>query len=83
MPAATEVAVVLRYDSPRVELEVTDDGRVRPLTGSGEQPGLGGHGIEGMRERAGLHQGTLSAGPREAGGWVVSASVRPTRRRES
>jgi signal transduction histidine kinase len=76
---ATEVAVVLRYDSPRVELEVTDDGTGSAAHPAGEQPGLGGHGIEGMRERAGLHQGTLSAGPREAGGWVVSASVCTTR----
>ena len=72
---ATSAAVVLRYENPLVELEVTDDGTVWPRDSSGETNGHGGHGIEGMRERASLHHGTLNAGPCDDGGWVVSATV--------
>ena len=36
-----------------------------------------GHGIDGMRERAALHDGTVSAGPAPGGGWLVSAVLRP------
>lgn len=69
--SATQVRVVLHYADPVVELTVMDDG-------AGVAPsGIGGHGIEGMRERAQLHGGTLRAGPAPAGGWVVSASLRP------
>jgi len=36
-----------------------------------------GHGIEGMRERAALHGGTLHAGPDPdaAEGWLVEATL--------
>jgi signal transduction histidine kinase len=73
---ATKVTIVLRYDSPLIELEVCDDGTGAGDLNDGERPGLGGHGIDGMRERASLHAGTLLAGRREGGGWVVSATVR-------
>jgi len=33
-----------------------------------------GHGLVGMRERAGLFGGTLDAGPAAGGGWRVCAS---------
>jgi signal transduction histidine kinase len=36
----------------------------------------GGHGVTGMRERAAAFGGTLKAGPRAAGGWEVSATLR-------
>jgi signal transduction histidine kinase len=72
---ATRVAIVLRYDGPLVALEVTDDGAGPAAYPDGERRGIGGHGIEGMRERASLHEGTLQAGPREGGGWIVSATV--------
>ncbi|MFD8495454.1 sensor histidine kinase [Amycolatopsis sp. NPDC059657] len=49
-----------------VELAITD-------TGTGSLPGAG-HGIAGMRERARLLGGELSAGP-EPGGWAVRATV--------
>ncbi len=68
--SASEVHVVLRYASPVLELTVTDDG-----TGT-VVPGHGGHGIEGMCERAGLHGGWLHAGPGPGRGWVVSACLR-------
>jgi len=69
--AATTVHVVLRYARPLIELTVQDDG---PGT---VPPGPGGHGIEGMGERASLHGGSISAGPSPGRGWVVSATLRP------
>lgn len=38
-------------------------------------PGAG-RGIEGMRERVGLHGGALEVGPAPGGGWRVAASIR-------
>jgi len=65
--AARHAAVTIAYDQPQVRVQVTDDGAARP-------PDTGrGHGIEGMRERAALHGGTLRAGPNPAGGWLVEA----------
>ena len=72
---ATKVTVELRYDHPVVELEVADDGAGAVAVEAGERTGLGGHGVEGMRERANLHGGTLRAGPVDSGGWVVSVTV--------
>jgi signal transduction histidine kinase len=68
--SATEARVVLSYTRPLIEITVTDDGRGRSI---GD---VGGHGIEGMTERAGLHGGTVEAGPRREGGWSVSATLR-------
>jgi signal transduction histidine kinase len=69
--SATEVHVVLRYAHRAVELTVTDDG---PGTG---RLAPGGHGIEGMRERARLHGGSVRAGPTVGQGWMVRALLRP------
>lgn len=41
----------------------------------GPTPGGHGHGLTGMRERADLLGGTLSAGPDARGGYVVTASL--------
>ncbi|HTZ09267.1 MAG TPA: histidine kinase [Acidimicrobiales bacterium] len=68
--SATSVRVTLRYRHPVVELVVADDG-----TG-GEAGHGGGHGIEGMHERAGLHGGTVTAGPGARRGWEVTATLR-------
>jgi signal transduction histidine kinase len=55
----------------QVRVEVTDDGPgVRALPGPG-----GGHGLAGMRERAGAYGGTLRAGPRPEGGFAVRAEL--------
>jgi signal transduction histidine kinase len=72
---ATSVAVALRRDGARFLVEVRDDG-----TGAGSGPHhtaseTGGRGVLGMRERAELLGGHLSAGPAAGGGFVVSAEI--------
>lgn len=71
--SARQVWVRISYDSPEVNLTVTDDGRPP------RAPRRNGHGIEGMRERAALHGGELQAGPMRDGGWLVSTTLRPDR----
>jgi signal transduction histidine kinase len=59
-----------------VELEYTADTlrlRVRDYGPGAVSPGLDGHGLLGMRERAVMVGGTLSAGPAEGGGFAVEA----------
>lgn len=60
--------VRLRYESAAVELEVTNVGRVP----AAPRPGLG---IVGMRERAAASGGTIEAGPRPRGGYLVRVRV--------
>ena len=62
--------------NPVVNLDVIDDGTAASGQPCPEWPVPGGHGIQGMRERARLHRGTLHAGPRADGGWEVSATIR-------
>jgi signal transduction histidine kinase len=62
--------VVLRYADDALHVEVADDG-VGPVTnGDGA-----GHGLIGMRERVALMGGTLHAGARPGGGFLVSAEL--------
>ncbi|MGH9130683.1 MAG: sensor histidine kinase [Acidimicrobiales bacterium] len=67
-------AISLSYQGSSLILEVTDDGRGTPASGSGSVSGSG-HGISGMRERATSVGGTLDAGPGLNGGWTVRASL--------
>jgi signal transduction histidine kinase len=68
-PVVTEVAVTVTDDMVRVR--VADDG-----DGTGTREGSpGGQGLAGMRERAGLLGGTVQAGPRPGGGWLVAAEL--------
>ena len=47
------------------------------VNGNGWEAGNGGgHGVAGMTERATAFGGTLEAGPRPAGGWEVTATLR-------
>ncbi len=52
----------------RLSIEVTDNGR-------GGDPSGAGYGITGMRERAEMLGGDLSAGPRPGGGFRVAARL--------
>jgi signal transduction histidine kinase len=65
---ASHAEVHLRYWPDELELEVLDDGRGAR---NGNAHRDGGLGLIGMRERAALHGGTLSAGVGPAGGFAV------------
>jgi signal transduction histidine kinase len=60
--------VRLRYGDDSVELEVANTGRAAA-------PTRAGLGIVGMRERAAASGGTLEAGPRARGGYLVRLRV--------
>jgi signal transduction histidine kinase len=66
-PARCTVSVSIEDGSVRVE--VCNDGPVVRLENRA------GHGLIGMRERVAMYGGTFSAGPREAGGFLVSATI--------
>jgi signal transduction histidine kinase len=65
---ASHAEVHLRYWPDELEVEVVDDGR-GAVNGSGHQDG--GLGLIGMRERAALHGGRLTAGAAPGGGFTV------------
>ncbi len=62
--------VTIAYREDRVDVEVSDNGRLPARQSDGR-----GHGLFGMRERVALYGGSFDAGPRETGGFVVSASI--------
>lgn len=63
--------LVARQDGV-VRVRVENDGGAY----DGAAPHLGtGGGIAGMRERAALYGGTLHAGPRNGGGWIVETEL--------
>ena len=62
--------VQFRWLADALEISVSDDGR-----GAAARPAAGGTGLAGMRERATLFGGTLSAGPKRGGGYVVRARL--------
>ncbi len=69
-------SVRLRYDQDELDLQVHDDGNgvATQLTEPDGQRHIG-HGLVGMRERAALHGGRVSAGPRRGGGFAVQARL--------
>ncbi|MEU4829475.1 sensor histidine kinase [Streptosporangium sp. NPDC023615] len=72
----TRATVEVAFGREEVELEIADDGRGAAV------PGIaGGHGLVGMRERAAVYGGTVSAAPRPGGGFRVLARI-PVRRDE-
>jgi signal transduction histidine kinase len=72
--AATRVT--LSYEADQLRLDV-----VNASPPAGRHPGgplpppPGGRGVRGMRERAELYGGRLTAGPRPGGGFVVTAAI--------
>lgn len=69
--SATRATVRLWAEGDAYRLEVVDDG-AGPGTPASE---TGGRGLLGMRERAELLGGHLSAGPAEGGGFRVTATI--------
>jgi signal transduction histidine kinase len=65
---ASDVSVTLARDPRSVTVRVSNDGVHRSV-----KPG--GYGLIGMRERVGALGGTLAAGPDQAGGWSVVATL--------
>ncbi|MGP7960369.1 sensor histidine kinase [Sanguibacter sp. A247] len=64
------VTVVLTWGIESLTLQVSDDGRGASAGGDGA-----GQGLLGMRERATMFGGTLTAGPRPGGGFRVHLTV--------
>ncbi|MFI6319807.1 sensor histidine kinase [Nonomuraea sp. NPDC050556] len=62
--------VELDYTDQELLVRITDDGR-----GAAALPGLGGHGLIGMRERVGMYGGAVQAGPNPGGGFQVQARL--------
>lgn len=72
--------VIRHARSPRASVRMAVVGgelivRVADAGIGGGPPSGPGHGLTGMRERVGLHGGTLRAGPGDAGGFVVEARL--------
>ena len=61
--------MVVSYGAAELELRISDDGAGTEATNGG------GHGLIGMRERAAMFGGTLTAGPRDGRGFEVRASL--------
>jgi signal transduction histidine kinase len=69
---ARRVHVGVDFRRNQLELDVSDDGD--PIGSSTVTEG-GGHGLIGMRERATVFGGTITAGTSPAGGWTVHARL--------
>ncbi|MFI9248201.1 sensor histidine kinase [Streptomyces sp. NPDC053086] len=65
----TKVHLTILVEDSRVNIQVRDTGPASPSGPPNEE----GHGLVGMRERAALYGGTVSAGPTAGGGWSVEA----------
>ncbi|MFE2212931.1 sensor histidine kinase [Streptomyces canus] len=65
----TRVHLAVLVEDSRLTIRVLDTGPATPPGPPNEE----GHGLVGMRERAALYGGTVSAGPASGGGWSVEA----------
>jgi signal transduction histidine kinase len=63
-------SVLIRYTDDEMTLEVRDDGQVTANAGTS-----GGHGLVGMRKRAEVYGGELTASPDPHGSFVVRARL--------
>jgi signal transduction histidine kinase len=69
-----DATVTLGYRPDGLELTITDSGDAA-LNANARGPGDGGHGLVGMRERAAIFGGTLTAGPRGDHGFEVRGKL--------
>jgi signal transduction histidine kinase len=69
---SASIDVRLRFLDAMVEVEVTDSGGIPARSANSQGSGLG---IIGMRERLTAVGGTLEAGPRARGGYLVRADI--------
>ncbi|WP_436801319.1 sensor histidine kinase [Streptomyces griseorubiginosus] len=69
--ADTRVNLAIVVADNRLGIRVQDTGPPGPV----EPPDEEGHGLVGMRERAALYGGTVSAGPSANGGWTVDVTL--------
>jgi signal transduction histidine kinase len=68
--APAQAQVSLTRDAQVLRIQVCDNGQ-RPT-----RPAVpAGHGLIGMRERAGIHGGSLQHGPQPGGGYLVTALI--------
>ncbi|WP_443049230.1 sensor histidine kinase [Streptomyces sp. NBC_00316] len=74
--AGTQVKLSVAVEDVRLVIRVRDDGPVECPGAPNEE----GHGLVGMRERAALYGGNVSAGPAAGGGWAVEATLDMTPR---
>lgn len=73
----SSVRITVEFHDGRVRVVIADTGAPpEPTQSPGTAPGhsQAGRGIIGMRERAAMYGGTLTAGPRAGGGWMVDAA---------
>jgi signal transduction histidine kinase len=71
-PAARTVEVTLRRTRPGLEITVTDDARPDVTRIPNPARRRGGLGLPGLTEGVQALGGTLTAGPRDPGGWRVA-----------
>jgi signal transduction histidine kinase len=79
---ATRVELAVRHRPGEVEVEIVDDGRGLPRTGSSvgeaDPASRDGQGLVGMRERVALFDGTLSTSSSRPGTANPGLRVRAT-----
>jgi signal transduction histidine kinase len=75
--AGARAAVRLRFQPGELLVDIDDDGAgtSSTSTSTSTSTNTAGSGLVGMRERARAYGGDVQAGPREPGGWKVSARL--------
>jgi signal transduction histidine kinase len=76
--AGARATVRLQFQPGELLVDIDDDGagiRPAPKPASSSAPATTGSGLVGMRERARAYGGDVQAGPRQPGGWKVSARL--------
>jgi signal transduction histidine kinase len=68
----TRVRLAVLVEGTELTIRVQDTG---PPDGAAGPPNEEGHGLAGMRERAALYDGSVTAGPAPGGGWAVQANL--------